>query len=269
MSDADGTARDDTKPSAQTQPPDIAVVGLGRFGLFWASLLAQRHTVVGTSRRALSSLPSGVRQVSLDEAAQAPIIFLTVAISAMPDALRTIAPHLRPGTLVVDTCSVKVWPVRQMVELLPDSCEIIASHPMFGPDSARESAATLPMITWPVRVGNDRYRSLLETLIELGMQIHEMSPDDHDREAAMTQGVTHLVGRVLSAMTLSESTIATLGYRRLLQVMGQTCNDPETLFRDLQRYNPYTRDMRHRFAEALRATESLLADDLDSPGSAR
>ncbi|TVR69666.1 MAG: prephenate dehydrogenase/arogenate dehydrogenase family protein [Spirochaetaceae bacterium] len=238
-----------------------AVIGLGRFGLFWAGMLAREYRVVGTSRRTIETLPSGVAQVPLEEALSAPLVFLTVAISAMPGVLRRISPYLKPGTTVVDTCSVKVFPVQQMQLLLPEHTGIIACHPMFGPDSARERTDRLPVILWPVRDRYQRYDELTRIFSGLGMRVAEMTPEDHDWEAAFTQGVTHLVGRLLSRMELKPSEIGTLGYTRLLQVMDQTCNDPEELFRDLQRYNASTREMRRSFSRALAEVEEMLGGE--------
>lgn len=240
------------------------MIGLGRFGVFWAGLLAQEYTVYGTSRRHVDTLPEGVTQVPLEHALKAPLIFLTVAISALPDVLRAISPHLQPGATVVDTCSVKVFPAEQMNAILPPHVDVIASHPMFGPDSARERTDRLPMILWPVRDNHNRYDELAAMFSRLGMRVIHMSPEDHDREAAFTQGVTHFVGRVLRRMNLEPSQIGTLGYTRLLQVMEQTCNDPLELFQDLQRFNPATAEMRRRFSRALGEVEALLADERES-----
>ena len=242
------------------EKPTAAVIGLGRFGLFWAEMLTAEYSVLGTSRRRITGLPAGVVHVPLEEALTAPVVFLSVAISAMPDVLEHIAPLLQPGCTVVDTCSVKVFPVEQMTKLLPPHADIVACHPMFGPDSARERKDRLPVILWPVRDRLGRYGELVQAFTRLGMKVVEMTPEDHDREAAFTQGVTHLVGRLLSRMDLKPSEIGTLGYTRLLQVMDQTCNDPEELFRDLQRFNPSTRQMRRRFFEALAQVESILED---------
>lgn len=238
-----------------------AVIGLGRFGVFWAGMLAREYDVLGTSRRLITSVPAGVTQVPLEEALAAPLVFLTVAISAMPRVLGQIAPHLKRGTTVVDTCSVKVFPVQQMQQLLPEEVDIIACHPMFGPDSARERTDALPVILWPVRDRTGRYAELREVFPSLGMRVIEMTPEDHDREAAFTQGVTHLVGRILSRMNLRPSEIGTLGYTRLLQVMDQTCNDPMELFHDLQWYNSSTREMRRSFSRALSEVERILEEE--------
>lgn len=248
-----------------THRPTAAVIGLGRFGRFWAATLSGRFQVCGTSRRVQGDLPTGVAQVALSDAARCDFVFLTVAISAVPAVLDELAPLLGDQSTVIDTCSVKEFPVREMEARLPEHVGIIATHPMFGPDSAREREDALPVITWPVRDRHQRYHALIDAFRAMNMRIEEMSPADHDREAAFSQGVTHLVGRILSEMALQDSGIATLGYTRLLQVMEQTCNDPVELFQDLQNYNVHTREMRQRFSRAMDRVEEILEEGRGGP----
>ena len=85
-----------------------------------------------------------------------------------------------------------------------------------------------------------------------------MTPDEHDRQAAFTQGVTHYLGRVLKDLGVAPSAIATVGYRRLLEIVEQTCNDPWQLFLDLQRFNPHTREMRERLGRSLEAVMAAI-----------
>jgi len=240
---------------------DIAVVGLGRFGLFWAEFLSALGPVVGTSRRTISGLPPGVRQVDMEEISNARTVFLCVAISSLESVVPRLAPLLGPGQTVIDTCSVKEYPVAVMEEHLPEEVGISASHPLFGPDSARERSDQLPMIVHHVRGDTGIYAAWNDRFRQLNLDVIEMAPDEHDHEAANTQGIAHYVGRMLSFMDLEPSRIGTLGYERLLQVMGQTCNDPEQLFRDLQRYNAYTYEMRGRLQLAREKTERLLDDE--------
>jgi prephenate dehydrogenase len=49
-----------------------------------------------------------------------------------------MAPALRPGQLIIDTCSVKERPLEWMLEELPDHVQIVGTHPLFGPDSGQE-----------------------------------------------------------------------------------------------------------------------------------
>lgn len=228
----------------------VGVYGLGRFGAFWAELLSTRYEVMVANRSRNRPTPEGVRRGSLENLAECDAVFLCVAISAMEPVLEELAMLLPPGALVLDTCSVKVYPVQLMERILPSHVGIIGTHPMFGPDSAREPNARLPLVYSPVRVDEERSSFWCREFGSLGLEVHTMSPEHHDKIAASTQGITHLIGRVLGEMQLEPSPIATLGYTRILQLVEQTCNDPEQLFLDLQRHNPYTAAVRDRLREA-------------------
>jgi prephenate dehydrogenase len=79
--------------------------------------------------------------------------------------------------------------------------------------------------------------------MDQGIQILEMTPDEHDRMAAQTQGVTHFLGRMLKEFGIKKTSIDTQGFRDLLDLVDQTCNDTWELYTDLQLYNPYTKDI--------------------------
>ncbi|MFP4426598.1 MAG: prephenate dehydrogenase/arogenate dehydrogenase family protein [Spirochaetaceae bacterium] len=234
--------------------PLIGVYGLGRFGRFWADLLSRRMRVIGASRSRKDTLPEGVTQCAPEELVEAEAVFLCVAISAMEESSATLSGLLRPEQLVLDTCSVKVYPSRVMEERFAPEQPLIATHPMFGPDSARNGVRGLPIIVHPLRNAREESETWRNRFEEMGLKIVEMTPEEHDREAAYTQGITHFIGRVLSRLELPDSAIATLGYRKIQEVIEQTCNDPYQLFRDLQHYNPYTSAMREELSGALEAT---------------
>lgn len=231
----------------------IGIYGLGRFGSFWASLCSHLGTVCAYNRSS-RPVPAGIESVDLPGLAQSDVIFLCCAISAMPEVCSALAPLLKPGCLVMDTCSVKIWPVQQMLGAFADNIEIIGTHPMFGPDSARNGVVGLPMVFSPVRASMEHFQHWVQLFTGLGLHAIIMTPDEHDQEAARTQGITHFMGRLFAEMNLKSSTIATLGYNRLTEVMEQTCHDPWQLFLDLQHYNPHTAAVR---AEVLRAIERL------------
>ncbi len=210
--------------------------------------------VIGASRSRKDTLPEGVTQCAPEELVEAEAVFLCVAISAMEESSATLSGLLRPEQLVLDTCSVKVYPSRVMEERFAPEQPLIATHPMFGPDSARNGVRGLPIIVHPLRNAREESETWRNRFEEMGLKIVEMTPEEHDREAAYTQGITHFIGRVLSRLELPDSAIATLGYRKIQEVIEQTCNDPYQLFRDLQHYNPYTSAMREELSGALEAT---------------
>lgn len=230
---------------------NIGVYGLGRFGSLWGSLLSEHHTVKAYNRSPQVKTHSGILRVEEDEVLSCDLVFLCVAISAMEPVLNSIKDRVAKGTIIADTCSVKVYPIRLMQEILPRDVQILGTHPMFGPDSARYGIEGLPIVTTPVRLSEENVTVCLGLFKTMGLQVIELSAEEHDQEAAYTQGVTHFIGRVLEDLGLQRTTIGTFGFNRLLEIIDQTCNDPWQLFLDLQRLNPYTQEMRKRLSKSL------------------
>ncbi len=243
----------------------IGVYGLGRFGYFWAGLLSRYFEVWGYSRSSSRKTPPGVKRSSEDEILECEVIFFAVSISSFKGVLQRVRDRIKPGRLVIDTCSVKVFPAKWMESILPEGVKIIASHPMFGPDSASSGLVGLPMILWPLRDSEREFEYWRSFFEEIGLKVFKMEPHAHDREAAFTQGITHYLGRVIADLGLKESPIGTLGYKKLLEIMTQTCNDPWQLFIDLQRYNPYTSEMRARLHASIDKIMAQL-DAIEIPG---
>jgi prephenate dehydrogenase len=242
---------------------EIGVYGLGRFGYFWAGLLSRFFKVKAYSRNPERLTPEKVERVTEEKLLECNVIFFCNAISSFEEVIKNLSGKFNPGTLVMDTCSVKVIPAKIMSEYLPESVEIIATHPMFGPDSAKISFKGLPIIIWPVRVKDKKYKEWFNFFNDIGLRTIKMSPEDHDYQAAYTQGITHYVGRVLADLNLKPSEIGTVGYNKLLEIMEQTCNDPWQLFMDLQRFNPFTKEMREKLHDSLDIMLKKLESSLD------
>ncbi|RPJ09915.1 MAG: prephenate dehydrogenase/arogenate dehydrogenase family protein [Spirochaetaceae bacterium] len=243
---------------------DFGVYGLGRFGVFWADLLSRFGAVKVFSRSKKENLPPGLMPASEAEVLSSEALFFCVSISSFTEVLKRTAGSIKPPTTVFDTCSVKVFPAKKMDEMIPSGVEIIATHPMFGPDSAKNGIRGLPIVFAPVRAKQETANKWKTFFDSMGLSVIQMSPEEHDREAAFTQGITHYIGRVLADLKLEPSVIATLGYKKLLEIVEQTCNDPWQLFLDIQNYNPYTREMREKLHRSLEKIYSNLDQTLDT-----
>lgn len=235
-----------------------SVIGFGRFGQLLASILRPEFTVIVYDQQENHEAAQriGVEFASLERACQAANVFFCVPISALESVLIQARPHLLPGTLVMDTCSVKVYPVDLMRRYLPEPLEVLATHPLFGPDSAKEGLAGLRIVFCPLRVSESRLAFWRAFWQRRGVRVIEQSPDEHDRLAAYSQGITHFLGRMLGEMNLQPGEIMTKGFEDILGIIEQTTHDTWQLFHDLQYYNPYTRQMRD---DLLRAFNTVLA----------
>jgi prephenate dehydrogenase len=237
---------------------NVGVYGLGRFGSFWAAELAKHMPVKGYNRSKIEQAPLGVELVSEEELLKCDAIILCVAISSFKDVIANISSRISSHALVMDTCSVKVYPARIMQDLLQKDVEIIATHPMFGPDSGKNGITELPLVFSPIRCSKIHQEHWKNVFMSMKLHVLEMSCDQHDKEAAYSQGVTHFIGRVLDELQLRPTQLATVGYTQLMSIVEQTCNDPIQLFYDLQRYNPYTHDMHGNLNRALETVLHVL-----------
>ena len=74
------------------------------------------------------------------------VIVVAVSIVSFEDTVRDLVPHLQrmideTGNcpLIVDVLSVKDHARRILLDNLPVECDVLCTHPMFGPDSAKHS----------------------------------------------------------------------------------------------------------------------------------
>ncbi|MBN2618102.1 MAG: prephenate dehydrogenase/arogenate dehydrogenase family protein [Spirochaetales bacterium] len=241
----------------------IGIYGLGRFGAFWGDQLSKIGTVVGYSRNKDREVPKSITKVSEEEVLSSDVIIICVAISSMENFLISIKDKIKPGTLLMDTCSVKVYPVELMKKILPPWANIIGTHPMFGPDSGKLGVAGLPIVISEVRATKEQYNFWIEKFNQLNLSVIEMTPDEHDKEAAYTQGITHFIGRTLADLHLKRSSISTTGYNSLLDIIKLTCNDEYQLFLDLQKYNSYTSLMRTDLKNSLNRILNIIESEGD------
>jgi prephenate dehydrogenase len=211
----------------------IGLIGYGRFGRLTVQNLSKNFKVVVYTRSTQKQqdiATVGGQLVDLDEACTQKIIILCVPISAMQETLQRIAPRLQPGTLVVDVCSVKTYPVQWMQQLLPDNIHILATHPMFGPDSAADSLAGHKIVLCPERITTDCYQSVKQWLKQKELKIIEATPAEHDRQIASSLALTHFIGRSLAQVEAAPLDIDTEGYKRLLHILEVVQNDTWQLF---------------------------------------
>lgn len=234
----------------------IGLFGFGAFGRLAARHLAPHGRLLVHDPRAdpgeIRAL--GAEPADLPGAAACPTVVLATPVQAIEGVCRAIAPHVAEGALVADVASVKALPVRWMLEHLPGHARVVGTHPLFGPQTAAEHAGVAgePIALCPARADAEtveRVRAFLSG--PLGLRVVELTPDEHDRQMARVQVITHLIGHAAREMDLPELETGTLAYRRLLQMKTNTEADSETLFEAIQRLNPHAAGVRAEFLEAL------------------
>mmetsp|Transcript_39940 Transcript_39940/g.93755 ORF Transcript_39940/g.93755 Transcript_39940/m.93755 type:complete len:406 (-) Transcript_39940:702-1919(-) len=281
--------RQEKAEALASQPLNIGVVGFGRFGQFIAKAFAKHgHNVVATSRSDYTKEAAavGASYISLSDPEKffdnngngIDVLVVAVSILSFEQTLLKLIPFMKDrDMLVVDVLSVKEHPREMMLNLLPASCDILCTHPMFGPDSGKNSWRGLNFVYERVRVkgivnpeaqtrnrpdgldysdsstsaispsslffdaeyasGIDRLERFLSIWEEEGCRMVELSCNDHDKYAANSQFITHLVGRILGAQGLVETPIDTKGFESVRTLIGTTTADSFDLFYGLYKHN--------------------------------
>jgi prephenate dehydrogenase len=179
-------------------------------------------------------------------AAGADVVVFATPVERLGEAIAAARPHLRAGALVMDVGSVKVLPAKAMLDGLPADVDIIGAHPLFGPQSAKHGVQGLKLALCPLR--GERTQEV-ETFLRdvLGLQVFITTPEQHDREAAIVQGLTHLIAKVMVQMEPLPNALTTKSYDKLFEAIEIVRYDPPELFDAIERLNPYSAEVRERF----------------------
>lgn len=258
------------RPSPFPHSQSIGLVGYGAFGRLAARHLSNSFQVLAHD----PYLEPGTRDegvadiVMLAEAARCPVVVLAVPVGALREAVSAVSPHLRKDALVLDVGSVKVVAAEAMLAGLPSHVDIVATHPLFGPQSARDGVRGLKVAVCPVRGGRGR-RVAAFMRKAYGLDAFLTTPDAHDREAAMVQGLTHLIAKVLVEMEPLPSRMTTRSFEHLMQAVGMVRHDSASVFDAIEAMNPYAAPVRRRFFSLAAKLDAELSGRHDGPGSVR
>ena len=226
--------------------PRLGLIGFGAFGRLTARHLAPWFEVIAHDPATTDG--EGVATLAdLATAAACPVVILAVPVGTLEETLRAITPHLRPDALVIDVGSVKVKPAKVMLDGLPVGVGIVGTHPLFGPQSGKDGIAGLRIAVCPVRGDKAAWRVAAFCRKALGLKVFVVTPEDHDREAATVQGLTHLIAKVLLAMEPLPSRMTTASFERLMQAVDMVRHDSPAVFRAIEHANPYAAEVRERF----------------------
>jgi len=245
-------------------------MGFGAFGRLMVRHL-QPHFALRVCDPAHPPLPDpsgkGLLPANAAEVGACDLVILAVPVPAISEAIASLRPHLKAGAIVLDVGSVKIGPAQAMQADLPEDVEIIGTHPLFGPQSARDGLAGLKIALCPIRdaktfsseVGTGsreenamRQRSSTPRIAAflrhvLKLKVIVTTADAHDREVAMVQGLTHLIAKILVRMEPLPRTMTTASFDLLMQATEMVRYDAPNVFMAIERANPHAKAVRDRF----------------------
>lgn len=230
----------------------LGVVGFGNFGKFLVKHLLPFFEISVFDQRDISTECEvlGVRCGSLSDVVARDVVVLAIPVQYLEAWLKESSHLFNPKALVVDVSSVKVKPVELMLRYLPETVEIVGTHPLFGPESGKHGITGLNIVLCEVRTTQiDSIRCFLTD--KLSLNVIESTPQEHDQQMAYVQALTHFVSRALKEMKLPDVPQKTPTYQSLLHIQNTLGNDSEELFRTIQTENSLAQAVRQQFLNIL------------------
>ncbi|RUT03391.1 hypothetical protein DSM106972_050300 [Dulcicalothrix desertica PCC 7102] len=175
-------------------PKVITIVGgNGRMGKFFNNQLTaagHRVNIVGSNWQGADSLLP-----------QADLVLISVPIESTCEIIERTAQYLTPHTALADITSIKIEPVRAMLE--HHSGAVMGLHPMFGPSV--ESFAQQKVVVCSGR--NDAaFDWLLNLMRNQQAELIFSTPEEHDQMMVMIQATRHFC-RLTQAVYLAQEKI--------------------------------------------------------------
>lgn len=238
-----------------------AIIGFGRFGELLASLCSPTFelTIIESSpEKAQAAQTQGYKVMPFESVADPDFIFLAVPISELEQTLIKLAPLLHEEQVVMDLCSVKVYPMKLMLKYLTTG-QILGTHPMFGPDSGAKGLEGLRVAICPVNITPNNLKIIKDFWASHSLVVTETSPDNHDQDSVYSQAFTYSLAKIILSMDLPQITFKTRSFNALTEIATLSANDTNQLFHDMLFYNPYFSKMRSQLHAAIAKTDAVLA----------
>jgi len=188
----------------------LCVIGVGLIGGSLALALkaaGEVGEVVGVGR-GRDNLETALRLGVVDRfttdpgegVADADLVFLATPVLALEGVMRSIAPRLKPGTVVTDGGSVKGAVIAAVEPLLPAGVQFVPGHPIAGTEKSGAEAAFPTLyhnrrciLTPTAATGREALSLVRRVWQTAGSEVVEMDVEKHDRVLAAISHLPHMV----------------------------------------------------------------------------
>ena len=190
-----------------------------------------------------------------------------LVVLATPEAvaiagLGAFLARMRPGSLLVDTLSVKSR-FAQALQGTDTEVELLGINPMFAPSLgfAGRSVVAVPYAT------GERAEAFLEFIRAQGSDVVSLSAEEHDRACAALQVATHaavlsfgIALRAANYELAAAARIAPPPHRTMLALLARIVSGDPEVYRDIQVANPFAAGMRVQLAAAQRRLDEVVSE---------
>ncbi|WP_285907891.1 prephenate dehydrogenase/arogenate dehydrogenase family protein [Pseudodesulfovibrio pelocollis] len=230
----------------------IAIVGAsGQMGTLFSSDFTALGCAVTPLNRPLTDEAIRAALVDCD------MLLICVPVTAMDAVLDRVMPHLAPPTILCDVGSVKVLPMKAMLDRYDGP--VVGTHPLFGPvipEGFEPRVAVVPGRDSGVGAEADieAARAVSDLFIACGYACFPSTAEEHDRAMAIVQGLnfTSTVAFLAAARDVdSIENYVTPSFRRRLDSAHKMLTMDTELFEAISEANPFLQESNRKFMSYL------------------
>ncbi len=240
----------------------LVIGGAGRLGKWLADFIGSQGYSITIADPAADTY-GAIRdwhEVTLDH----DLIIVAAPIKISGDILEEIA-RIKPPGLIIEVASIKE-PVRNgLLALKSHDCRYASIHPMFGPDTQLLSGKHIVMVDFSSekeqQITTDLFSATMAQLVSMGL-------DEHDKMIAYVLGLSHILNisffSSLSRSGISASElkhISSTTFDHQVSVASRVASDNPHLYFEIQRLNPYGKDMLLGFKDTIEKLVDAIEDN--------
>lgn len=221
----------------------VGIVGFGAMGQLMADKMFPGLEVLAHDPNLDVDEINGVKLVSLSEVAQSDAVVTAVpGATNLLQVARELASLIPEGTLLVDVSSVKVIPELIFSDLRENGRNIgkLLCHPLFGPQSASKGLNGHRIFV--TKSEGEKADELVGLWSGLGLNIIELSAEEHDKLMVAVQAIPFAIGRMVAMLGLDDpvavQTPSRLNVRKLEWLDEQ---QSDGLLKTIIRDNPFAK----------------------------
>lgn len=235
----------------------LGIIGYGDFGQMLANKLDKYFDLKVYSASGKMNRWS----VTLEEVAKTDYLILSLPLSKHKEVCEQLKPHLGSSTVIVDVCSVKGESGKIIKHALPEQA-ILSTHPLFGPQSIKNGLEGHVVVLCPDYSDEHSLQKAKIFLKKIGLEIVVIESDEHDKQMALVHGLTFFVARILKDFNLSDASLKTPSFNKLISLAELEKHHSKDLFITIEKGNPHTEEVRKHFIDRAIELNNLLSKEI-------
>lgn len=135
---------------------------------------------------------------------------------------------------------------------------MVATHPLFGPESAAKTLSGHTFVLCRDASNNAEATVIADFANKLGLNVVEQTTIEHDKEMATVHALTFFIAQGLVNNKIHDASLRTPSFQKLLSLAELERHHSEELFKTIQQGNPYASSVRAQFMQELQNIDTAL-----------